>query len=87
MDLHKSKVLYRDLKPENVMINSQGNVKLIDFGFSKILEKGRTFTTIGSPEYLAPEVLMGKGYKLEVDWWGLGILLYELYCGQPPFHD
>merc|ERR1719387_3274213 len=70
------------------MLDSQGYVKLIDFGIAKKLEgQGRTFTMIGTPHYMAPEVMRGKGYGAEVDIWALGVILYELICGFLPFGD
>ncbi|CAK9062046.1 cGMP-dependent protein kinase (TgPKG) [Durusdinium trenchii] len=88
--LHDRNIVYRDLKPENVMVDSRGYVKLIDFGIAKRLdEDGRTFTCIGSPHYMAPEAILSRreGYGTEVDTWALGILLYELVCGCQPFGD
>ena len=81
--IHLNDVVYRDLKPENVMLDLQGHTKLIDFGFAKIIENSRTYTLCGTPEYLAPETLRAKreGYGKAVDWWAFGIFLYELLVG------
>lgn len=82
-------VLYRDLKPENVMLDAQGYLKLIDFGIAKKMPQGenRTFTLIGTPHYMAPEVARGSGYGTEVDLWSLGVIFFELVCGRLPFGD
>lgn len=77
-------VLYRDLKPENVMIAADGYIKIVDFGFAKRVFT-RTYTVCGTPEYLAPELLMMKGHGHGVDWWALGVLLYEMVVGVAPF--
>ena len=84
--LHQKKIIYRDLKPENLLIASSGYLRLTDFGFAKYCE-GRTYTLCGTPEYLAPEILMNKGHGLAVDWWCLGILTYEMIAGIDPFND
>eukprot|EP00929_Paragymnodinium_shiwhaense_P049960 TRINITY_DN2518_c0_g1_i2.p1 TRINITY_DN2518_c0_g1~~TRINITY_DN2518_c0_g1_i2.p1 ORF type:complete len:325 (+),score=92.55 TRINITY_DN2518_c0_g1_i2:140-1114(+) len=83
---HGKSIIYRDLKPENILINSDGYLKLTDFGFAKVIEH-RTYTLCGTPEYIAPEVLLNKGHGKPVDWWTLGILIYEMIVGQPPFCD
>merc|ERR1712096_197602 len=86
--IHDSNIIHRDLKPENILLDSQGYSKLTDFGFAKIVPPGqRTYTLCGTPEYIAPEVLLNKGHGKPVDWWTLGILIYEMIVGQPPFCD
>eukprot|EP00356_Strombidium_inclinatum_P002629 CAMPEP_0170478722 /NCGR_PEP_ID=MMETSP0208-20121228/211_1 /TAXON_ID=197538 /ORGANISM="Strombidium inclinatum, Strain S3" /LENGTH=285 /DNA_ID=CAMNT_0010751027 /DNA_START=11 /DNA_END=870 /DNA_ORIENTATION=- len=79
-------IIYRDLKPENILIDPEGYLKLTDFGFAKYCET-RTYTLCGTPEYLAPEVLLNKGHGKPVDWWTLGILTYEMIAGIDPFND
>ena len=84
--LHGLMIAYRSLKPENILIDHRGNIKLVDFGFAKVVEE-RTFTHCGTPEYCAPEVINGLGHGRSVDWWGLGVLIYEMTSGHPPFFD
>lgn len=110
--LHDRQIAFRDLKPENVLLDADGHVKLTDFGFAKALpqrssyddeEEGetttrdarkrkqtheleRTYTLCGTPEYLAPEIVTGRGHGPEVDWWALGVLVFEMLAGYPPFH-
>jgi serine/threonine protein kinase len=84
--LHEKEIAYRDLKAENILIDQNGYLKLADFGFAKII-KGRTYTVCGTPEYIAPEVLLQKGHGTAVDWWCLGVLIYELLVGVSPFSD
>jgi len=83
---HEKNVIYRDLKPENILLAQDGYLKLTDFGFAKVIEY-RTYTLCGTPEYIAPEVLLNKGHGKPVDWWTLGILIYEMIVGYPPFVD
>lgn len=81
--LHQNKIIYRDLKPENVLIGRNGHVKLVDFGFSKVLDESRARTVCGTPEYLAPEILLRhkNGYDCAVDFWALGVLMFEMTHG------
>ncbi|CAD5117584.1 DgyrCDS6342 [Dimorphilus gyrociliatus] len=84
--LHRRNIVYRDLKPENLVLDNQGYVKLTDFGFAKKLNKGqKTYTFCGTPEYVSPEVILSKGHDCSTDYWALGILIYELSTGEPPF--
>lgn len=84
--LHERNIVYRDLKPENLIVDDSGYLKLVDFGTAKIL-KGRTYTVLGTPHYMSPEVILGKGYNCLADYWSLGVMLYELVCGVLPFGD
>jgi serine/threonine protein kinase len=84
--LHSMNIIYRDLKPENILIDVTGYLKLTDFGFAKVCET-RTYTLCGTPNYLAPEVILNKGHGKSVDWWTLGILMYEMLVGIDPFND
>ncbi|ETO36644.1 hypothetical protein RFI_00420 [Reticulomyxa filosa] len=81
-------IIYRDLKPENILLDHSGHACLTDFGLSKELTDGEKATTFcGTPEYLAPEIVKNEGHSKPVDWWSLGILLYELCVGIPPFYS
>eukprot|EP01121_Diplochlamys_sp_Union-15-3_P009003 TRINITY_DN2429_c0_g1_i1.p1 TRINITY_DN2429_c0_g1~~TRINITY_DN2429_c0_g1_i1.p1 ORF type:complete len:466 (+),score=94.61 TRINITY_DN2429_c0_g1_i1:120-1517(+) len=87
--LHTQGIIYRDLKPENLLLHRDGHIIMTDFGLSKegIKDGVRTGTFCGTPEYLAPEVLEGKDYGKAVDWWSFGTLIYEMLTGLPPFYS
>lgn len=82
--IHGKRVAYRDLKPENVFLSATGYVKLVEFSLAKVVH-GRTYTIVGTPEYLAPEMIGVSGHNQAVDWWALGIFIFELLAGQTPF--
>eukprot|EP00929_Paragymnodinium_shiwhaense_P000105 TRINITY_DN10025_c0_g2_i2.p1 TRINITY_DN10025_c0_g2~~TRINITY_DN10025_c0_g2_i2.p1 ORF type:complete len:696 (+),score=174.53 TRINITY_DN10025_c0_g2_i2:126-2213(+) len=82
--LHPKRIVYRDLKPENLLITRQGHLKLTDFGLATVVI-GKTYTTCGTPNYFAPEIIASTGHTFAVDWWTLGVLLFELMAGSPPF--
>eukprot|EP01084_Bolivina_argentea_P278728 476313_1 len=86
--LHSKHIIYRDMKPENLMYTRDGYLKLIDFGFSKKVNDTNdysTYTLCGTPEYLSPEMVLNKGHSFGVDWWALGVLIFEMYTGFTPF--
>jgi len=82
--LHERRIVYRDLKPENVLLTSTGHPKLTDMGLAKFVV-GKTYTTCGTPDYFAPEVISCEGHTHAVDWWAVGVLIFELMTGHPPF--
>lgn len=84
--LHSRGIVYRNLKPENIYIDRNGFLKVCDFELAKVLPEGnKTYTVCGTPEYMAPEMLTGTGYSFPVDYWALGVLLYEFLVGIDPF--
>lgn len=86
--MHARKIAYRDLKPENLLIDRDGYLKVTDFGFAKEIPLDqRSFTICGTPEYLAPEIIQGRGHSTACDWWALGILIFEMLVGNPPFES
>ena len=84
--LHMRQIAYRDLKPENVLVDSQGYCVLVDLGFAKMVED-KTYTLCGTPEYLAPEIILSKGHDKGADYWAYGVLCYEMLVGHSPFFD
>ena len=84
--IHSKDICYRDLKPENLMIDAEGYIKMVDFGFAKVVTS-KTFTLCGTPEYMAPEILLRRGHNKGVDYWATGILIYECETGNTPFAD
>lgn len=86
--LHSYSIIYRDMKPENILMGDDGYISLADFGMAKIVNPNTPATSFcGTPEYIAPEIILGDGHGKEVDWWGLGILIYEMMYGIPPFYS
>lgn len=83
--MHNSGIIYRDLKPENILLNHDGHIKIADFGFAK--ECSITWTLCGTPDYLAPEIISQTRYGKSVDWYALGVLIYEMLVGLPPYHN
>ena len=84
--LHERKFIFRDIKPENIMVLENGYIKVIDFGTAKAITD-RTSTIIGTPHYMAPEVILGDGYSFQVDFWSIGVCMYEFMCGAVPFGE
>lgn len=83
---HERKIIYRDLKPENLLLTEKGHIKLTDMGLAKFVI-GKTYTTCGTPDYFAPEIIASTGHTIAVDWWMLGVLCFELLSGHPPFES
>eukprot|EP00286_Rhodomonas_abbreviata_P026010 CAMPEP_0181291732 /NCGR_PEP_ID=MMETSP1101-20121128/2127_1 /TAXON_ID=46948 /ORGANISM="Rhodomonas abbreviata, Strain Caron Lab Isolate" /LENGTH=510 /DNA_ID=CAMNT_0023396149 /DNA_START=250 /DNA_END=1778 /DNA_ORIENTATION=+ len=86
--LHEMDIIYRDLKPENILLDCHGHIRVTDFGLSKdATDSQKTYSMVGSPYYMAPEIILKQGHGQMVDWWSLGILIYEMLVGLPPFYN
>merc|ERR1712228_1082704 len=83
--MHAKDIIYRDLKPENLVLDRKGYLRIIDFGFAKKLVNEKTYTFCGTPDYLCPELITGQGHGKGLDWWTLGILIYEMLASFAPF--
>ncbi|KAG5181365.1 cGMP-dependent protein kinase [Tribonema minus] len=84
--IHTRKIAYRDLKPENLVLDATGYIKIVDFGLAKVIPSGLTWTICGTPDYLAPEIILNEGHDSAVDYWALGVLMFEMVAGTPPFY-
>ena len=87
--MHKENYVHRDIKPENILLESREdlNIKLTDFGFAQYMDNGKLSMQMGTPEYMAPEIIEGDDYDQKVDVWSAGVVAYQLFCGQTPFCD
>ena len=88
-NLHKNKIIYRDLKPDNLLIKENGYLTMLDISYAKELKNKNdlTYTLCGTPNYLAPEIILNKGYNYSIDFWSLGVILFEMLVGKDPFHS